>query len=271
MALHLAREHGVEVTGVTLSNDQYETSVRRAREAGLSDRVKFQLRDYRLEPGPFDRIVSVGMFEHVGEKNLGEFFDHINRLLKPDGVALLHTIARMPHPAPVNPWTLKYIFPGGYLPAMSQLSPLLENRRLWLTDFETLRLHYARTLFEWDRRFQENRAKVAEMHDERFCRMWEFYLQSAERAFHHQGLAVFQLQIAKDIGAVPLTRDYMYPGAVASPAAEAAAPPEEPAAKPRRTRARPAPVKAAEPQQTEAPARRATTRRKRQSHEEPAE
>jgi cyclopropane-fatty-acyl-phospholipid synthase len=210
LALHLAREYGVRVTGVTLSTDQHETAVRRAAEAGLADRVTFKLQDYRLEPETYDRIVSVGMFEHVGKAHYNEFFDHIVRLLKPQGVAVLHTIARMAPPGPVNAWTRKYIFPGGYLPSLSELAPLLENRRLWLTDFETLRIHYAKTLHEWDRRFQAARAEIARKMDERFCRMWEFYLQSAERGFYHSALAVFQLQIAKDLQAVPLTRDYLY-------------------------------------------------------------
>ena len=210
LSLTLARDFGVNVTGVTLSVDQYETSLRRAEEAGLSDRVTFKLLDYRDEPATYDRIVSVGMFEHVGLRNYGEFFDHLDRLLKPAGVALLHTIGRMTTPAPINAWMEKYIFPGAYLPSLSQLAPLVEQRGLWLTDFEMLRLHYARTLEEWNERFQAKRAEIAEMFDERFCRMWEFYLLLNVTAFRHRALVVFQLQLAKEIDTVPITRDYIY-------------------------------------------------------------
>lgn len=211
MALHLARHYGVEVTGVTLSRDQYETSVKRAESEGLGDRVTFKLLDYRSETETFDRVVSVGMFEHVGRRNYGEFFRHLDRLLKPDGVALIHTIGRQAPPAPINAWMRKYIFPGAYLPSLSQLAPILENRDLWLTDFEMLRMHYAMTLAAWDERFQARRAEIAERFDERFCRMWEFYLQLCETAFKHRSLVVFQMQIAKRNDTVPITRDYMYP------------------------------------------------------------
>lgn len=223
MALHLARDYGVEVTGVTLSNDQFETSVRRAEEAGLNDRVTFKLQDYRAERGSYDRIVSVGMFEHVGEQHFGEFFRHLDRLLKPDGVALIHTIGRQAPPAPINAWMKKYIFPGAYLPSLSQLAPILEKRDLWLTDFEMLRLHYAKTLAVWNERFQARRAEIAARFDEQFCRMWEFYLQLNVAAFQHRSLVVFQMQIAKQNDTVPITRDYMYesPPAAAKPPAKA--------------------------------------------------
>jgi cyclopropane-fatty-acyl-phospholipid synthase len=210
LALTLARDHGVRVTGVTLSVDQYQTSLRRAQEAGLSDRVTFKLLDYRDEPGSFDRIVSVGMFEHVGLRNYGEFFDHIDRLLKPEGIALLHTIGRMAPPAPINAWMEKYIFPGAYLPSLSQLAPLMEQRGLWLADYEMLRIHYAKTLAAWNERFQMRRGEFAQMFDERFCRMWEFYLQLCEIAFLHRTMVVFQLQMTKQIDALPITRDYIY-------------------------------------------------------------
>jgi cyclopropane-fatty-acyl-phospholipid synthase len=216
MALHLAREHGVSVTGLTLSTDQYETSVRRAQEAGLSDRVKFRLLDYRLDADQYDRIVSVGMFEHVGKPHFREFFAHMKRLLKDDGVALIHTIAKSGEPSPTNEWILKYIFPGGYLPTLSELSPVIEKEGLWLTDLEVLRLHYAKTLKEWDRNFQARRAEVAAKMGERFCRMWEFYLQGSEMSFRVGGLCNFQLQFAKKVGVVPLTRDYIYDDAVAA-------------------------------------------------------
>ena len=210
MALTLARDYGVEVTGVTLSVDQHETAVRRAQEAGLADRITIKLQDYREETGSFDRIVSVGMFEHVGRRNFGEFFDNLDRLLKPDGVALLHTIGRMATPGPINSWMRKYIFPGAYLPSLSQLMPLLEQRGLWLADLEMMRVHYAKTLAVWDERFQARRAEIETRFDARFCRMWEFYLQLNEVAFRHRSLVVFQLQLAKRIDAVPITREYLY-------------------------------------------------------------
>ncbi len=221
LALHLAREHGVEVTGITLSNDQYETSLRRAEQNGLSERVHFKLQDYRDEAGTYDRIVSVGMLEHVGRRNLPEFFRRINRLLKPDGVAVVHSIARMSPPGGVNPWMQKHIFPGGFLPSLSQLAPLIESEGFWLTDLEVLRLHYAKTLEAWDQRFQARRAEVAAMFDERFCRMWEFYLQSSEMSFRCRQQLVFQLQLAKEIGVVPITRDYLHgnEGIMAEPSA----------------------------------------------------
>ena len=216
LALTLARDYGANVTGVTLSTDQYETAVRRVEEAGLADRVTIKLQDYRHETDSYDRIVSVGMFEHVGPRNFSEFFDHVDRLMRPDGVVLLHTIGRMATPGPINAWMRKYIFPGAYLPTLSQLMPLLEERGLWLADLEMLRIHYAKTLAVWDERFQARRAEIAAMHDERFCRMWEFYLQLNEIAFRHRSLVVFQLQFGKKIDAVPITRDYLYADAASA-------------------------------------------------------
>ena len=209
LALYLAAEHKVHVTGVTLSTDQLETSVRRAGAVGFADRVTFKLQDYRSEPEAYDRVVSVGMFEHIGRRNFKEFFGHLDRLLRPDGVALLHTIGRRPPPEPINPWMQKYIFPGAYVPSLSQLAPLIERQGLWLTDTETLRIHYAKTLVAWQERFQAKRTEVAEMFDERFCRMWEFYLGATEMSFRNTHV-VFQLQLAKQIGIVPTTRDYIY-------------------------------------------------------------
>ena len=210
LGLHLARHYGVRVTGVTLSKEQHAASVRRAAEMGLSGLVNFEIQDYRETAGQYDRIVSVGMFEHIGRPFFNEFFQHMSRLLKDDGVAVLHTIARMTPPEPINIWIHRYIFPGGYLPSLSELAPILEKLGLMLTDFENWRLHYAETLRHWDARFQKHRREVTALYDERFCRMWELYLQSCERSFEHQGLCVFQLQLAKSIDAVPLTRDYMY-------------------------------------------------------------
>ena len=209
LALYLARVADVEVTGVTLSQEQHKVSVERAVAAGLSDRVRFDQRDYREVPGSFDRIVSVGMFEHVGARHYPEFFRKIKDLLAEDGVALLHSIGRMEPPGATNPWVRKYIFPGGYTPAMSEVTAVVERTGLWITDIEILRLHYAETLREWSRRFQANRDRVKSLYDERFCRMWEFYLTACEVSFRHLDQMVFQMQLAKRQEAVPLTRSYI--------------------------------------------------------------
>jgi cyclopropane-fatty-acyl-phospholipid synthase len=209
MALYLAAECGVDVTGLTLSEEQHKVAQRRAATAGLADRVRFHLRDYREEEGQYDRIVSVGMFEHVGVLQYPTFFRKITELLTPDGVALLHAIGRMDGPGTTNPWLRKYIFPGGYSPALSEVVPVAEKARLWITDIEILRLHYAETLRNWRARFEQNRERIRQLYDERFCRMWELYLIGAELAFRRDGCLVFQMQLAKSIDAVPLTRDYM--------------------------------------------------------------
>jgi cyclopropane-fatty-acyl-phospholipid synthase len=210
LALYLASECGVDVTGLTLSTEQLKVAQRRAAQAGLSDRVHFHLRDYREEVGSYDRIVSVGMFEHVGVNQYPVFFDQLNALLEEDGVALLHSIGRSDGPGATNPWLRKYIFPGGYSPALSEVVPVVEYARLWITDIEILRLHYAETLKAWRRRFVQQRERVLELYDERFCRMWETYLVGSEIAFRHGGHLVFQMQLAKAVGTVPLTRDYMF-------------------------------------------------------------
>ncbi len=209
LGLYLARTAGVEVTGLTLSSEQHKVSVRRAAEAGLSDRVRFHLRDYRQESASYDRIVSVGMFEHVGRPYYEEFFRKVHDLLRDDGVALLHTIADHGVPSTTNPWLRKYIFPGGYTPSLSEVVPVIERVGLWITDIEILRLHYAETLRHWRERFMSNRYKAVELYDERFCRMWEFYLAGAEVTFRRMGQIVAQIQLTKSVGAVPLTRDYM--------------------------------------------------------------
>ncbi|HEV8026687.1 MAG TPA: cyclopropane-fatty-acyl-phospholipid synthase family protein [Stellaceae bacterium] len=209
LALYLAKECGVSVTGLTLSTEQLRVAERRAAAAGLSDRVRFELRDYRETNGRYDRIVSVGMFEHVGVVHYPEFFGKVKELLADDGVALLHSIGRQDGPASTNPWLRKYIFPGGYSPAMSEVVPVVERSGLWITDIEILRLHYAETLRAWRTRFNANRERIRALYDERFCRMWEFYLAGSEMAFRHQGHLNFQMQFAKKIDAVPLTRDYM--------------------------------------------------------------
>ena len=209
LGLYLARVSDAHVTGVTLSEEQYLASNRRAEAAGLADRVRFALRDYRREQDVYDRIVSVGMFEHVGVRHYEEFFAKLRDLLAENGVALLHSIGRSTPPGTTNPWIRKYIFPGGYIPALSEVMAAVEKVGLWATDIEILRLHYADTLREWHWRFQANRDRIKALYDERFCRMWEFYLLSSEMNFRHQDLMVFQLQLCKRQDAVPLTRDYI--------------------------------------------------------------
>ncbi len=209
LALYLAGECGADVTGLTLSVEQHKVATRRAAQAGLSDRVRFFLRDYREEGGHYDRIVSVGMFEHVGINHYGAFFAQLKALLAPDGVALLHSIGRMDGPGSTHPWIRKYIFPGGYAPALSEVVPVAERLRLWITDIEVLRLHYAETLRAWRRRFERNRDRLRAIYDERFCRMWEMYLVGSEVAFRRSGHLVFQMQLAKAVDSVPITRDYM--------------------------------------------------------------
>src|SRR5437763_7387423 len=210
LALYLASECGAEVTGLTLSQEQLKVAQRRAAAAGPSDRVRFHLRDYREETGRYDRIVSIGMFEHVGVNQYGVFFEKLSALLEADGVALLHSIGRMDGPGTTNPWLRKYIFPGGYCPALSEVVPVAEQKRLWITDIEILRLHYAETLRAWRARFEQNRERIKALYDERFCRMWETYLVGAELSFRNQGMLVFQMQMARAIDTVPLTRDYMF-------------------------------------------------------------
>jgi cyclopropane-fatty-acyl-phospholipid synthase len=206
---YLARTASVDVTGLTLSREQVEVARRRADAARLSQRVCTELRDYRQETGRYDRIVSVGMFEHVGVAHYREFFTKLRDLLEPHGVALLHAIGRMNGPGTTNAWIRKYIFPGGYCPALSEVLAAIERAGLWVTDIEILRLHYAETLREWQRRFAARRAQIAAVYDERFCRMWEFYLAVAESAFRNEDNMVFQIQLARSKHAVPLTRDYM--------------------------------------------------------------
>jgi cyclopropane-fatty-acyl-phospholipid synthase len=210
MALYLARATGADVTGVTLSVEQQKVAQERAEQEGLAGRVRFALRDYRHEAGKYDRIVSVGMFEHVGARHYDEFFAKVRELLADDGVMLLHAIARMEPPGGTNTWLRKYIFPGGYSPALSEVLTAIERSGLWVTDCEILRLHYAFTLREWRKRFLANRERIKALYDERFCRMWEFYLAACEMSFRHMRQAVFQMQITKHEQAVPLTRDYMY-------------------------------------------------------------
>ncbi len=209
LGLYLAETAGCEVTGVTLSEEQHETSQKRARRAGLESRCHFLLQDYRVEQGRYDRIVSVGMFEHVGRRHYDEFFAKVRDLLEDDGVCLLHSIGRCDRPGGSNPFIRKYIFPGGELPALSEVFAAVERVGLIVTDVEILRLHYAETLKLWHERFQANRREIAELYDERFCRMWELYLKASEHSFRHQGQMVFQMQLTKRIDVLPISRDYM--------------------------------------------------------------
>jgi cyclopropane-fatty-acyl-phospholipid synthase len=209
LALYLARIANVDVTGITLSSEQLKAANARTLEAGIANRVRFDLRDYRRMSGQFDRIVSVGMFEHVGVDHYQAFFNKIGSLLTDDGAALIHTIGRSDGPGATSPWIRKYIFPGGYTPALSEVLPAIERAGLIVTDVETLRQHYADTLAEWQRRFRAHWHEAMALYDERFCRMWEFYLAGAEMGFRHQGLVVFQIQLTKRIDALPITRDYM--------------------------------------------------------------
>ena len=209
LGLYLAAVSGAEVKGVTLSVEQHKVSTERARAAGLASRVHFELTDYRNVGEKFDRVVSVGMFEHVGVYHYDEFFAKIRDLLKPDGVAIIHSIGRIDGPGSTNPWLRKYIFPGGYVPALSEVLPAVERSGLRVTDVEILRLHYAETLKEWRWNFTKNRDQIRALYDERFCRMWEFYLAGSEASFRYGGSMVFQIQVAKKIDTVPLTRDYI--------------------------------------------------------------
>ena len=209
LALDMARDCGADVLGITLSEEQIAVARERAQKARLSANCRFEMVDYRALRGAYDRIVSVGMFEHVGAAYYGTFFRQARALLAEDGVMLLHTIGRVDGPGSTNSWIAKYIFPGGYAPALSEIVTAVEKAGLIITDVEVLRLHYAETLKEWRRRFMVNRQEAVALYDERFCRMWEFYLAGSEMAFRHDGEVVFQVQIVRRQDAVPLTRDYM--------------------------------------------------------------
>ena len=210
LGLYLASNLDADVTGVTLSDEQFAIASRRAEDPAFLNRVKFQLADYRETKGPFDRIVSVGMFEHVGIDFYEDFFRHCAELLDEDGVMLLHTIGRIAEPANTNAFIAKYIFPGGYLPSLSQVTRASEQAGLIVTDVEILRLHYAETLKHWRQRFQARRDEAKALYDERFCRMWEFYLAASETGFRWQDLVVFQVQFTKSLTTLPITRDYMF-------------------------------------------------------------
>jgi cyclopropane-fatty-acyl-phospholipid synthase len=223
MALTLAKDHGAEVLGITLSEEQHAVASRRAARAGLSDRAAFRLCDYREVTGTFDRVVSVGMFEHVGLPHYDTYFRTVRDRLSPEGIALLHTIGWTAPPHATNPWLAKYIFPGGYVPTLSEITKAIERSRLWAADIECWRLHYAYTLRHWFNRFSANEDAVRALYDARFVRMWRFYLAASEQTFRHGRQAVFQIQLSRKIDAVPLTRDYLYqptPGTAVSRAAE---------------------------------------------------
>jgi cyclopropane-fatty-acyl-phospholipid synthase len=209
LALELARLHAVEVDGLTLSQEQLKVAATRATLENLDASVRFHLRDYREESGTYDRIVSVGMLEHVGALHFAEFFGVVSRLLAPDGIAVIHAIGRKDPPGENDAWIDRYIFPGGYCPSLSEVFAGVEPSGLWVTDMEVLTLHYAETLRCWSERFQAQRDRAAKLYDERFCRMWEFYLAACEAGFRAGPLMVFQIQLARSVTAVPQTRDYM--------------------------------------------------------------
>jgi cyclopropane-fatty-acyl-phospholipid synthase len=209
LALYLAEIAGAHVTGITLSQEQYARAQQRAAERGRSQDATFRLEDYRDVTGPFDRIVSVGMFEHVGVGHYDTFFRKCADILNQDGIFLLHTIGRSGSPSVTNPWMARYIFPGGYIPALSEVLPAVERSGLLVNDIEILRLHYAETLKAWRERFLARREEAERLYDARFCRMWEFYLAAAEMAFREQGMMVFQAQLTRRQGVVPMTRDYI--------------------------------------------------------------
>lgn len=208
-ALFLAKKFKAKVTGITLSQEQLQVARARAKQEGLEGRVNFELIDYRLINTHYDRIVSVGMFEHVGINFYNDFFKAVKKILKPDGVMLLHSIGRADGPGATNAWINKYIFPGGYSPSLSEVFSAVEKNHLWVTDCEILRLHYAKTLRLWRERFENNKEAVIKMYDERFYRMFDFYLSASELSFYYHDHMNFQLQITPSLHATPITRDYM--------------------------------------------------------------
>ncbi|TPG20854.1 class I SAM-dependent methyltransferase [Sphingomonas koreensis] len=229
MALYIHAKTGAEVLGVTLSEEQIKVARRRAEEAGVADKVKFELIDYRSVTGQFDRIVSVGMFEHVGPPQYRTFFRKCRELMTPEGVMLLHTIGRQGPPSVTDDWTTKYIFPGGYNPALSEIVRGYEGLKMFCTDVEVLRLHYAYTLEHWYKRTVAVKDEIVALYDERFYRMWQFYLAGADAAFRYGGLVNYQIQIARNRNTLPITRDYMLE------AERALAAPDAPAVRARET------------------------------------
>ena len=210
IALQIAKDTGARVKGITLSENQLATAQRRAQAEGLNEKVKFSLQDYRHEKYKYDRILSVGMFEHVGVSYFPEFFSKTYDLLKDSGIFLLHTIGQRGKPVATSPWIRKYIFPGGYIPTLSEITKVTEKYNINITDIEILRMHYAHTLSHWYKRTMDNKKEIIKMFDERFLRMWEFYLLISKYSFVNMGNVVYQIQIAKNIHNLPLTRNYIY-------------------------------------------------------------
>ena len=210
LAIEIAKISKCEVTGITLSKNQFDYSVKKAKELNLENQVTFKLMDYREINEKFDKIVSVGMFEHVGRKFYKKFFSQVNKLLKNDGIALIHTIGSVNPPRDPHPWITKYIFPGGYTPSMSEVTGPIEKSGLTVSDVEVLRMHYSYTLRHWKQNFLDNREKVLEIFDEKFFRMWEFYLTSCEMAFKWGDQVVYQFQLIKNFTSTPIRRDYIY-------------------------------------------------------------
>ena len=210
MALQIAKDTGAYVTGITLSKNQLETSRKRAKNNNLNSLVNFELEDYRNINEKFDRIISIGMFEHVGAQQYDVFFKKIKEILTDDGVMILHSIGQKYKPQETNSWIRKYIFPGGYIPSLSEVLSATEKEGLWVNDLEILRLHYAETLKHWHKNFNNNREKISQILSEKFCRMWEFYLLLSEYSFRNMGNFVFQMQISKNLGSLPFTRNYIY-------------------------------------------------------------
>ncbi|MGE0668525.1 MAG: class I SAM-dependent methyltransferase [Sphingomonadales bacterium] len=210
LARHINAVSGAHVTGITLAEEQCRAAREMAVAEGKEDALDFRVEDYRRIGGPFDRIVSVGMFEHVGVARYEKYFRRIRELLTDDGIAMVHTIGRDDGPGATDAWTERYIFPGGYSPALSEIMPAIERSGLHISDIEVWRVHYGRTAHAWYDRFQRNREKVKALYDERFCRMFELFLAGCVGSFHWGGLVVFQMQLGRKVDSVPLTRDYLY-------------------------------------------------------------
>jgi cyclopropane-fatty-acyl-phospholipid synthase len=210
LAIEIAKQHKCHVTGVTLSENQYKFANNMVKELNLLNQVEIKLADYREIKEKYDRIVSVGMFEHVGRKFYNSFFEKVSNLLNPRGVALLHTIGSVDAPRDPQPWITKYIFPGGYTPSLSQITGPIEKSGLIVSDLEVLKIHYAHTLRHWKEKFVQNKDKILDMFDEQFFRMYEFYLTSCEAAFKYGDQVVYQIQLSKELDTVPSTRDYIY-------------------------------------------------------------